>query len=468
MNVWAAGGQSPFRTARGKPGETRATVDSMDSTADDSSLTGIAVAVAVILMLTAWIAVRQRKAAAAPPAMDADGLRAARIARLGASYDTASRREAAAVEQRAVAAATARAGQEKRRTAEVAAAKVAASDAAAAQAAAAEAAAAKVAAAKEVAYLARLEEIARQQGAVRHAAEVEGAEEAAFAQLPIGSPLRFALGDRVLVCHNPRAGTTEGSSRSERRWASAIVVAQWPLRTSASGPTMPYRIQHLTPPYKLCEVGCDTKQFIIQAPASAQDAATSYAPGEPIHGRAAPHVVDDLYSPLETTVPLHAFLNSPSTSLSFVVDREKNDGSLVTTTLKMGITPTPKRVTFGIAFPEATGIRPLFMSFDRTRPLRDVLTVAVHYGELSRYVSYGAPSGGVSTSEGHAARFAIGSPDRLNLFTVDGRMQRLDLEIDALLGPGYLESGHVIAIQEGNRLPPKRVEAIRSFVLLRH
>ena len=53
----------------------------------------------------------------------------------------------------------------------------------------------------------------------------------------------------------------------------------------------------------------------------------------------------------------------------------------------------------------------------------------------------------------------MGSPERLNLFTLDGDVVRLDLEIDAHLG-STLHEGRLIVLEKGNRLSAERLQAI--------
>ena len=55
----------------------------------------------------------------------------------------------------------------------------------------------------------------------------------------------------------------------------------------------------------------------------------------------------------------------------------------------------------------------------------------------------------------------VGSPQRLNLFTLEGDIVRLDLEIEAHLG-STLHDGDVLIIEKGNRLEPGRLQAVRA------
>ena len=55
----------------------------------------------------------------------------------------------------------------------------------------------------------------------------------------------------------------------------------------------------------------------------------------------------------------------------------------------------------------------------------------------------------------------IGSPERLNLFTIEGEVVRLDLEIEAHLG-STLHAGDLLVLEKGNRLDDGRLQQIRA------
>ena len=55
----------------------------------------------------------------------------------------------------------------------------------------------------------------------------------------------------------------------------------------------------------------------------------------------------------------------------------------------------------------------------------------------------------------------VGSPEKLNLFKLDGDMLRLDLELEAHLG-STLQPRDVLILEKGNRMPDGRLEAIRE------
>jgi len=56
----------------------------------------------------------------------------------------------------------------------------------------------------------------------------------------------------------------------------------------------------------------------------------------------------------------------------------------------------------------------------------------------------------------------VGSPERLNIFTVDGDVLRLDLELEAHLG-STLRAGDTIVLEKGNRLSDERLQFVRSI-----
>ena len=57
----------------------------------------------------------------------------------------------------------------------------------------------------------------------------------------------------------------------------------------------------------------------------------------------------------------------------------------------------------------------------------------------------------------------IGSPEKVNLFNLDGDIVRLDLEIEAHLG-STLHAGDVLILEKGNRLLDARIGAIKAAV----
>ena len=56
----------------------------------------------------------------------------------------------------------------------------------------------------------------------------------------------------------------------------------------------------------------------------------------------------------------------------------------------------------------------------------------------------------------------VGSPERLNLFTIEGDLLRVDLDLEAHLGSTLHPNSWVI-LEKGNRVPPERLAAIQSM-----
>ena len=54
----------------------------------------------------------------------------------------------------------------------------------------------------------------------------------------------------------------------------------------------------------------------------------------------------------------------------------------------------------------------------------------------------------------------IGSPERLNLFTVDGDLLRVDLDLEAHV-PNTLQPGGWLILEKGNRVPEERLREIQ-------
>ena len=103
-----------------------------------------------------------------------------------------------------------------------------------------------------------------------------------------------------------------------------------------------------------------------------------------------------------------------------------------------------RRVRFGIVMPESTGSAAVHMFFDQTKPVEKVIAGAVAHA-------------GLKMDKGKL----VGSPERLNLFTLDGDVVRLDLEIEAHLG-STLRAGDTLVLEKGNRLDEARLAAIRA------
>jgi len=105
-----------------------------------------------------------------------------------------------------------------------------------------------------------------------------------------------------------------------------------------------------------------------------------------------------------------------------------------------------RRIRFGIVFPEDTGVAPIHIFVDREKPVEKLIAAACSHA-------------GLKLDKGKL----VGSPQRLNLFTLDGDVIRLDLEIEAHVG-STLNAGDVLLIEKGNRLEPGRAAAVRSAI----
>ena len=85
----------------------------------------------------------------------------------------------------------------------------------------------------------------------------------------------------------------------------------------------------------------------------------------------------------------------------------------------------------GVVFPEDVSVRPVHMFFDKQKPGSALLIAA-------------AAQAGLQMDKGKL----IGSPERLNIFTVEGDILRLDLEVRCVLRPCLLSVqcwAHVLA-----------------------
>ena len=110
-----------------------------------------------------------------------------------------------------------------------------------------------------------------------------------------------------------------------------------------------------------------------------------------------------------------------------------------------------RRIQFGIVMPESTGAQAAHMFFDKEKPVEKIIAAA-------------AAHAGFKVDRGKL----VGSPEKLNLFTLEGDVVRLDLEIEAHLGArntprsrGTLNAHDVLVLEKGNRLEASRLEAIQ-------
>ena len=103
-----------------------------------------------------------------------------------------------------------------------------------------------------------------------------------------------------------------------------------------------------------------------------------------------------------------------------------------------------RRVRFGIIMPESTGANALHMFFDKEKPVEKIIAGA-------------AQQAGFKIDRGKL----VGSPEKLNLFTLEGDVVRLDLEIEAHLG-STLHAGDILVLEKGNRMDDTRLAQIRA------
>ena len=109
--------------------------------------------------------------------------------------------------------------------------------------------------------------------------------------------------------------------------------------------------------------------------------------------------------------------------------------------------PPQRRVKFGLVMPESTGKSSVYIFVDKEKP-------------VDRLIAAAATQGGFAIDKGKL----VGSPERLNLFTLDrGDVVRLDLEVEAHMG-STLNPGDTLILEKGNRLLPERLQAIQAKV----
>ena len=106
--------------------------------------------------------------------------------------------------------------------------------------------------------------------------------------------------------------------------------------------------------------------------------------------------------------------------------------------------PHGRRLQLGVIFPKETGAQPMHMFFARNAEGVKVLEAA-------------CSKAGVTLDRGRI----VGSPDRLNLFTVEGDLLRVDLDLEAHLG-STLKPGGWLILEKGNRIDPARLEEIKD------
>lgn len=107
--------------------------------------------------------------------------------------------------------------------------------------------------------------------------------------------------------------------------------------------------------------------------------------------------------------------------------------------------PSNRRLPLGIIFPHDTGVSPLYMFFNKSNEGIKVLEAA-------------CSTAGIKLDRGKI----VGSPERLNLFTTDGDILRIDLDLEAHLGTTLLPNAWIV-VEKGNRVDPTRLALIREM-----
>ena len=88
------------------------------------------------------------------------------------------------------------------------------------------------------------------------------------------------------------------------------------------------------------------------------------------------------------------------------------------------------------------------MRFDRSKPGTEILEAA-------------CAACGYQLDRGRL----VGSPDKINLFTMDGDMLRTDLELEAHI-PSTLQEHACIVLGKGNRIPADRLRDLQEAASL--
>jgi hypothetical protein len=109
-----------------------------------------------------------------------------------------------------------------------------------------------------------------------------------------------------------------------------------------------------------------------------------------------------------------------------------------------GQIPHARRLYLTVAFPQDTGVRPMHMFFSLAN-------------EGTRVLEAACSAAGLKMEKGRLT----GSPERLNLFTLEGDNLRLDLDLDAHI-PSTLQPDTWVILEKGNRVDSSRLNAIRD------
>ena len=106
--------------------------------------------------------------------------------------------------------------------------------------------------------------------------------------------------------------------------------------------------------------------------------------------------------------------------------------------------PPAKRVVFGIVYPEECHTQSVWMYFNKEKSVETLIKSAAGHA-------------GLKLDKGKL----VGSPQRLNIFTMEGDNVRLDLEVEAHMG-STLRGGDTLILEKGNRLEPGRLDRVRA------
>ena len=106
--------------------------------------------------------------------------------------------------------------------------------------------------------------------------------------------------------------------------------------------------------------------------------------------------------------------------------------------------PNSRRLYLGIVFPEDVDVKPVHMFFSRSNEGTKVMEAA-------------CKAAGLQMDRGRL----VGSPERLNIFTLEGDLLRLDLDLDAHI-PYTLQPNTWVILEKGNRVAPERLQMIRD------
>ena len=106
--------------------------------------------------------------------------------------------------------------------------------------------------------------------------------------------------------------------------------------------------------------------------------------------------------------------------------------------------PLSRRLYLGVVFPADCGVRPIYMFFSLANEGTKVLEAA-------------CAAAGLRLDRGRI----VGSPERLNLFTLEGDILRLDLDLEAHI-PSTLQAHSWVILEKGNRIDEVRLTAIRQ------